>query len=171
MPRYDVDYSLQSERLCPPKRRTPILLAWLKVLMLPLQQMHDAFFTVFMPEIVEEIKYNGRTIVLEAILNKVYGTQFRIDPDVSDIFIVNNVGAGNIVYLSENGDSNTITYFGDHTYDTNTIYLGDPVDYMPVFDFTVYVPSTIISAQGLSVINAEIAKFAIAGVNWQILGY
>ena len=171
MPRYDVDYSLLSERLCPPKRRTPILLAWLKVIITPLQQMHDAFFTVFMPEIVEEIKYNGRTIVLEAILNKVYETQFRTDPAVSDIYIVNNVGLGNIVYLSEKGDSNTVTYFGDTVHNANTIYLGDSVDYMPVFDFTVYVPNTILTAQGLNVINAEIAKFAIAGVNWTVISY
>ena len=97
---YDVTYSLISERLLPPFKRTPILLAYLNAALTPLQTLRDWIFNDYynggteidgsgtVIGINERLKYNSQTILLEYILNNALGTS-TITIDNSDPTIIN----------------------------------------------------------------------------------
>lgn len=127
---YDVNFSDAAKKLSPPNKREPKLLAWLKVLLQPIQSLRDSIFNIYKAELFKKAGYNGQKIVLNRLLNdyleitenpKVYIEEYSFN----DSFV-----------CFENPIISSKAYT-DKLYSVNYIY----TSYTPVDkDFIVYIP-------------------------------
>lgn len=166
---YDVDYTEFGKNFIPPKRRTEDHVAWVKALLTPVQQVRDLIFDVYRPDVIERMRYNGQTIILEAILNKV----FEIPPPPYPQIIIDNID-NNIenVYIYNIAEEKALFIYNEA--ENQPIYLYNEAEYEVEFDFIVYVPNIApefffnnIEKQ----VRAEVEKYKIAGVNYDVQPY
>lgn len=66
---YEVDFEFQVDRLTPPRRRTPKLLAYLFSLVAPLQTFNNAFCN-YVTDTILSTRITGQVIVLEEVLTQ-----------------------------------------------------------------------------------------------------
>ncbi len=182
---YSIDFKIVAERLLPPFMRQPKQLSWINSLLTPLQEARDNFFDVYYYDggvsildgsdnfgLNERLKYNSQTILFEYILNKEFGVV-----SAPFIYIENFVGGLDTVYLTETTSASPPTYFGDSPNQVDTIFIGNEEDYIPAFDFTVWVPLALYNSLGASIaertarVQFEVNKYKIVGVNNNIQTY
>lgn len=172
---YDLSLYGKGEESWPPKKRKPRYLAYLKCLFAPLQTLVNDLFNTYRTDISGRIMYNSQTIVLEGVLNKVFGTVFRQpgNPTKSDIWIdnINNNISGVFIYKDGEG---YIDVFATKNPDIpaagDPLYLFNEEDFVTDYSFIVYVPLALYNTS-LIQIKAEIEKYIIAGVNYNVLPY
>lgn len=149
---YDIDFPKMVKSLLGALVRKPKRIAWLTACFKPLRTIHDAFIT-YSDEKVDEIKWNGQTVILEHLLIEKFG---------DGIYIVNNqlevngafVGAGNDTgfYI---GAGNDQSQYIDISYQSTGA------------SFTVYVPAAIVFIQ--SEMEALINKYKLHGTTYEIV--
>jgi hypothetical protein len=170
---YDIDFSLVAERLLPPNKRNPVMLAWITALFTPLQQLHDDIFTNYRPDVIFRTRYNSQTIVLEGILNFIFDVQ-----SVNKIYIDNTDNNLDQVFFYKETEGYLPVFFSTETED-EPVYFYNEDEYLVDFDFIVYVPSTWTdsSTSGRSFsdfdlqIENEVEKYRIMGTNYEVLSY
>lgn len=103
--------------------------AWLKGLLKPFEVIHTKFLT-YSDAKLDEVSYNGQTIVLEQML-------------------IAKFGAG--IYITNNASGRPALTIGSGNYWTTSIGSGSSwsssvgASYAPIgFDFTIYVPMAIV---------------------------
>ena len=145
---YDVTYSLICERLLPPFKRTPILLAYLNAALTPLQTLRDWIFNDYynggteidgsgtVIGINERLKYNSQTILLEYILNNALGTA-TITIDNSDPTIINYKYFFQDSEIAIDDTLNQYLYLNNG--DNNALYLFQESEQPTYFDGDVYI--------------------------------
>jgi len=148
---YDVTYSLISERLLPPFKRTPILLSYLNAALKPLQTLRDWIFDDYynggteidgsgsIIGINERLKYNSQTILLEYILNNALGTT-SITITNSDVTAINYKYFFQASEISANLPTLDLNqYFYLNNGDLNPLYLFQESEQPTYFDGTEYI--------------------------------
>lgn len=154
---FNIDYSIASERLLSPDKRTPKMLAWLSALALPLQQKHDEIFTVYMPDVLQRTHWNGQTIVLEAVLDKLLG--------ITGTYIESNNNPNNVFFIGtkEDPDTSYITIPGEEE-----DYIG-LVNDLNIYDFTVYLPAVDFNDENIRRTTSIVKKYKLYGTTFNIL--
>ena len=181
---YDVDFTILSEKVTPPFLRKPKMLAWLTSLLAPLQNVRNEFFEKYYYNgganflntntisVDERLKYNSQTILLEFILNKAFGIT-----TAPLIFIVNATGFADTEFLSSVTSGDVPSYWGDSPNDSDTVFLQNEIEYLPAFDFTVYVPLAVYNTLGTTNpqrdarVQKEVDKYKIIGTTNNIISY
>lgn len=183
---YDVTYSLISERLLPPFKRTPILLSYIKSALKPLQTVRDWIFDDYynggteidgsgtIIGINERLKYNSQTILLEYILNNALGTS-SITITNSDATAINykyffqdseivanlpSLDLNQYFYLN-NGALNPLYFYQESeqpTYFDGTEYINRDT----VIPYTFYVTGDFLLSYDFT-INISSAEYAALG--------
>jgi hypothetical protein len=134
-----------------PERRRPKRIAFLKALQSWLRKLHTEFIEYTQTKF-DEIKWNGQTIKLEALLIERFGTGIYIETNLGD-FDGAIVGAGADIesFIGTGSDVNT--------------FVG--VSYVNAdYDFTVHVPSAITFS--LSEMQALINRYKLMGTTYNI---
>lgn len=149
---YNIDFAKLINLLLGTQLRKPIRIAWLKAVTKPLADIHSSFIS-FTAAIVNEIKWNGQTIILEQLLIEKFGAGIVItnnDSDIDGFFI----GEGDDV-SSFVGEGNDVDNYIDIDYSIAT------------YDFTVSVPAAITfnMAEMLGYIN----KYKMFGATYNIV--
>lgn len=175
---YDVTHSNLALQNIPPKKRKPRLTAYIYCIVEALQVLHEEVFTAFREDIIQRLRFNSQTIVLEGILNQTFNFTFRqpgiIEPVTkSDIWIDNNSDNLDHVYLSQASESYPPNYlFNASETPDPQLYLYNKSEFKPPFDFTVYVPTFFYNdPTSLLQVKAEIEKHIIVGVNYEVKPY
>jgi hypothetical protein len=118
----------------------------------------------------ERVKYNSQKIVFEYALNKWFDVQ-SYDPQ---IYIQNNVIAGSAFVMGSTGSySSPMALSGVYS----TTYMGLAYSFIPLYDYTIYVPTLVFNAQGSTLANREnaIRNFAdiynLIGMKYNVITY
>jgi len=173
---YTATWWLQAKRLIPFKMRKAIHIAWMKVIMSPLQIFHDYIFDVYYPDVIFKTKTNAQIILFEYWLNTYFSTVFRqppwgapTAPPHSDIWIEDNYSLldFNFWYRIDEGYPAQYLY---NVAEATPYYFYNESEYMVVYDFTVWVPATLY-ATSLIQIEAQLDYFKLAGTTYQIISY
>lgn len=129
---YDIEFALAAKRLLPPFLRQLKQIAWLTALVKPLQELRDDIFDTYMPDVKKRMRYNGQTVVLEAILNQFYSLTS------GDLIYIESASVESAnVFVGESGS--TSFYVGKTA---NTAHAGASYD-LNAFNFTIYVPVSL----------------------------
>ena len=151
---YDIDFKKMVEQLVGKLLRQNVRVAWLTALLKPFNNLHDTFLT-YTNAVVDEIKWNGQTIVLERLLIEKFG---------AGITITNNNGTGNAFVLSDGDESSSFWSDADEA----SSYFYDESDIVvSTYNFTVSVPSAITFV--MSEMEAYINKYKMMGTTYNIV--
>lgn len=156
---YQIDFELQAKRILPPKKRYPVMIAWLIALLKPLKILRNDIFDTYRPDIVERMAYNSQTIVLEAMLNKRYGI-------ISSpfIYIINQLIDSNGMFIS------LTTPASDYVPEdyTGLSYVGISYSLTDV-DFIIRIPSAISFLDGE--VRAFVDRYKTLGTTYLVQSY
>lgn len=120
----------------------------------------------------ERIRYTGHVLVLEYALNRYFGTVFRQPPNVSDIFIQDNVKPQSVFVIGGDEDSSSVIY-GDHSSEV----IIDSYSFDAFNNMTIMVPTAVYNALDTDPLNREkiIRNFAdqliVAGITYDVSIY
>lgn len=149
---YDIDFKKMVEQLLGALLRKVKRVAWLTAVLKPVRNLHNTFLT-YTNGIVNEIKWNGQTIVLEQLLIEKFGAGIYItnaQVESNGAFI--GSGSDNAFFVGENDDN---TQFVDVTYSVSD------------YNFIVNVPGAIVFT--LSEMQAYINKYKLHGTTYNIV--
>jgi len=150
----------------PPDKREPVTLAFLQANLEPLNTLHLATFNVFRPDIKDRAKQNGQRILMESILNDVFGVVaapfIYIDNSgdnvTPDIFF--NIAEGLPAYILFNeSEAQPPAYFNNKAEVTNNR------------NFVVYVPTAVYAAEGEPAIRQEVDRLRPYSTFYTIVQY
>lgn len=139
----------------------------------------------------ERITYNSQKLKFEMALNRWFGvavflktqwTNVAAPQANSQIYIVRTANSNSNFWLSNGGVGGLVSYMGN-TNNAQQYFLGNAYTHQP-YSFTIYVPSALFTAIGLSnpppntgsagaiaTISAIANKYTRAGKSFQILTY
>lgn len=183
--KYDINFKILSERITPPFLRKPVLLAWFAALLKPVQELRDNIFSDYANGgfdfivnnsvfgIRERVKRNAQTIAFENTLNREFAVL-----TAPLIYIRNFVGSQDLVYLTDETSGYTPSFWDQPPNTANeTVFMGNEIDYLPDFDFIVYVPNGIFVTLGTTLaerkarVQSEVDKYKISGTTNDVLPY
>lgn len=163
---YSVDYTILINELLPVDKREPIHKAWLKANLKTIIENHSTIFTTFYNQIIAETKHNGQKIIMEDVLNTVFGV-------VSAPFI----------YIDNTGNKvNPETFFNEsESYPAKILFNESEAQPALFFynnsetaqnsDFIVYVPAAVYSANGEAKIRSEVDRLRPYGTKYTVVSY
>jgi hypothetical protein len=182
---YSIDFTIVAERLLPPFMRQSKQLAWLKSLLTPMQEIRDNLIDVYYYDggvclldgsdnfgLNERLKYNSQTILLEFILNKEFAVV-----SAPFIYIENFVGGLDTIYLTDVSTGDVPAYVGDSPNQVDTLFIANEDEYLPAYDFTVWVPLALYNTLGATNpersarVQTEVNKYKLIGVTNNIATY
>ena len=173
---YNLDTDFVGENLMPPQLRTTKHLAWLKVILKPLNWFNTKFSlyrngdpsSLISSEFIgvdERIIYSSQKMLFEYLLNRYFAT--------TGIYIDNNfIGADNNFVMGASSSSSSSmpnnsaysdTYMGEQPYYTTSQN-----------DFTIYVPTAFYTGLGTyneQLIRAVADKYVLAGITYNVTDY
>ncbi len=174
---YTLDTDFVGENLMPPQIRTPKHLAWLKVILKPLNFFGTNIFNYYQngdaTSIVtnefigasERIKYSSQKLLFEYALNKSLFT--------TGIYIENNFIASDVVFLM--GNSGEVSSLMPNSSVNQIHYLGNTPNYVTdTNDFTIYVPTIWYASLGTyneQLIRNIADKYVLAGITYNVTAY
>ncbi len=167
MSKYDVNFALIAERVLPPDKRGPVLLAWFWSWLYPLQQLSADFFGTFAPLIIDFTRRNAQKIVLEKILNDAF-------PNISEgLIYINNQGddISPIFFHNTSEGYKGITFYNSSEIPDSPRYFRNVSEISSGNIFTVYVPAYVLSTYGEDDISLEIEKYRVYGTTFIIVSY
>jgi hypothetical protein len=147
-----------------PKRRLPKHLAWIRSFLAPLQTVHDDTFGAYYTEIMERSRYSCQTIVIEAILNKVFGS--------TGITISNHKTGGVELTLFNEPEGYTGAFFFNEL-EAGTIpqYMYNETEGQLTYNFTVNVPAAVFATYTSTQIADEVKKYSPFGLTFNVVSY
>ena len=161
---YIIDFSIYVGRFIPVKKRNLKHLAFLKVLVEPLNGLNSSFFSTFFVKVKDETKRNGQKIILENTLNVLFNAgnaqKIVIDnagDDLSTEFFYNELEGYPAIFFSNEGDGGA------------PLYLYRESEYIGKNDFKVIVPSGVVATYPESQIKFQVNKYKPAGTSGQII--
>lgn len=151
---YTIDFKKLVEQLTGNLLRKTKRVAWLTALLKPWRNLHDSFLA-YTNSLVDEIKWNGQTIVLQQLLIAKFG---------AGITVVNNIGTNNAFAFSDGDESPTAWGDGE---DVQAAFYDEADIVVSTFSFTVNVPNTIVFT--MSQMQAYINKYKLHGTTYNIV--
>jgi len=182
---FSADYSLITERNAPPKNRRPIYLAWLSSLMSAIQTSHNAIFgsdnvdgvliNNYRQKKLRERNYNSTTLVFEALLNAEFNAPLQtVTLGSGSIYIVNN-GVSPIAFITDENSGLPPFMITDDPLDIangdTPADFGEFIDFLPVYDFTVFVPTAFLAQITSDALVAKIEQYKLFATNYEIQTY
>ena len=119
------------------KRRT-IRIAWLTAIHKHLQNIHDDFIA-FKTETDDKVKWNGQTIILQAMLREKFGDA-GVPGGNYGIDVINNVSIKDALFVN---DHQEVISFIHHTQDSAFFFYDSGDIEVNPFDFTVEVSDLV----------------------------
>jgi hypothetical protein len=149
---YNIDFKKVVTMLLAGIWRRVRRIAWLTAALKPLANIHERFISIVNAK-REEVKWNGQTILLQALLVRKFG---------GGITIVNHILELNGAFVGE--DQDTSFFVGQNN--DNEQYI-DVTYSIEGYNFTVYVPSSIsfVPTQMAAYIN----KYKMFGTTYNII--
>ena len=137
----------------PPDKREDKEISWLNALLAPLQTLHDDTYLVYRPDVTTRAKNNGQKIIMESVLNSVFGVagpQFIYidntgDNVTPDVFYNESEGIAAVTLYNES-EAQPPLYFNNESELTNNR------------EFVVYVPLAIFNTYGEALIKEEVDR-------------
>ncbi len=156
---YDIDFSKVCSLLLPPALRKEKIIAFLRCLTWPLQQVRNTIYNIYYPDIIERLKYNGQTIVLEGVLNKKYGiTSSPL------IYIENKILDTDGVYVAM--ETPASSYIPLKGYEEDFIGISYSLDNV---NFIIHVPVLVSFVE--AVLRALVDTYKLFGTNYTVQTY
>jgi len=183
---FSADYSLITERNAPPKNRQPAYLAWLSSLMSAIQTSHNAIFgsddvdgvlvNNYRQKKLRERNYNSTTLVFEALLNAEFNAPLQtVTLGSGSIYIVNNNVLRRTKLTQEFDGLPPVRLSRDPTIsansDTPTRIATTGVDWLPAYDFTVFVPTAFLAQITTDALILKIEQYKLFATNYEIQTY
>lgn len=161
---YNIDFQQIISDLLPWFLRKPVMLAWLKALLLPVSQLYNSFLQ-FRGVKLYEASYNGQVAELEYVLNDYYYS----DGTLRSIYIEDNTDLGE-VYLYNVAELEQET----HIYNVSEVtepetFLFNGAEGSESSDFIVFVPDSL--SYDTDYLNSLIKKYKLAGPTYTIQTY
>ena len=150
---FNVNMDLIIKEYLPPDKREDVQISWLNALLTPLQTLHDDTYLVYKPYITDRAKQNGQKIILESVLNNIFGVvgpQFIYidnsgDNVTPDIFFNESEGLPPFTLHNES-EAEPHVYFNNESELTNNR------------NFVVFVPLAVYTAVGEPAIKEEVDR-------------
>jgi hypothetical protein len=164
---FSINFKLVADRILPTHKRGFVNLSWLGALLTPLQTFRNTVFDTFRPDINTRTKYNSQTVVLEQILNDVYGV--TVAPF---IYIVNSEGTtvDALIFRNEAEGFPPIFFRNDSEIPDAPVYFRNESETLTDFDFIVHVPAALFATDE-NQIRATINSIKLIGVNYDVIPY
>ncbi len=163
---YTVDFKLVADRTSPPTKRGVIFAALFRALLKPLKDLRDDLFDTYRPDVSQRTKYNSQTVVMEQILNNLAGISMA-----PLIYIENKTILAEMNFFYNEAEGFPAHYFANEAEIPDTpIYFFNDDEQIEEFDFIVWVPDASFADWEIR-IRAEVDKYKIAGVNYDVQSY
>lgn len=133
---------------------------FLSALVEPVQTVTDDMLA-FENQYTKRARFNGQKIVLEAALNEIFGVT---TPPL--IYIETNQGIGSSLYFFEPAEGSPV-YFSEPS-EIDPVYFFESGDSVSDFDFTVFIPVGIYTAELDRRVRAEVTLFKVAAATFDI---
>ncbi len=133
---------------------------FITALLKPLQTVSDAT-ELFEAEYNDRAHYNGQVIVLSAALNNIFG--------VSGIYIETNRDISTNLYFYEESELSPVFFF--EASENDPVYFFEASEITSDFDFTVFIPIGIYTAELDRRVRAETQLYKVAGTRFNIDTY
>ncbi len=122
----------------------------------PIEQLRNNIFNTYVPDVMERAKYNGRVMVMEAVLNKVMNT--------TDVVVQNNEIDIDGFWIGEETDPLTSFISDDNEIED---YIG--ISYLiGQSNFTIYIPMELDNDDDRNVIADYVEKIKVYGPSYDI---
>lgn len=115
-------------------------------------------------EYSKRARFNGQKIVLEAALNDIFGVT---TPPL--IYIESNRDIGSSLYFFEPAEGSPVYFFEPSEFDP--VYFFEPGDSTSDYDFTVFIPVGIHTAELERRVGAETTLYKVIGTRFEILTF
>lgn len=167
---FNFDFQYVIECLLPPFLRKPKLIAWLMVLVSPIQTLWNEF-SAYRLSILDQVSFNSQIIYLEKLLNDRYNIAM-----VQLIFIT-DVANVEYQYLANKAEGYPPLYLKNKAEAGDTLYIGNKSEYFGQYDFIVNVPLAIYTdlltnnSAGLNNMKALINFYKLAGKRYLIQSF
>lgn len=143
-----------SELVYPPLLKKARQLAYVKVLLAPLQTTFDSF-AAYRVATLKKMRYNGQTIILENLLNDMFDSTDR----GIRIITTYDISLPNYIFLST--ESNPLYVF--KSTENQPLYVANSFEYGVNYDFIVRVPLGILTADQEVRLKAITTYYKLAG--------
>ena len=153
----------QVTRLLPPELRSTSLIDWITSLVEPLQTVLSDDIS-YEEETRRRALYNGQKLVLQDALNVIFGQA------PNDIYIETQQGL-TLAVFAYNEDEGIDLFSYNESEGNPPIYLFNEDESVDAYDFIVYVPVGIYTAELDRRIRAEVNLYKIAGKTFGIETY
>lgn len=137
---------------------------FLSALVKPLQTNTDSL-SDFETEYGKRSRFNGQKIVLQAALNDIFGIT-----NAPYIYIENTTSIGEILYFYEDSETQPV-YFSEDSEDDDVLVYEDSELPASNYDFIVYIPSGIYTAELERRVRAEVNLYKVIGTRFTIDTY
>lgn len=163
---YDLDYGIFANEYLPPDKRGDVHKSWQTALLAPEQSLHNDIFNVFRPDILGRAKQNGQKIIMESVLNDVFGVTGP------SLIYIDNTGddVRPVVFFNES-EGYPPVYFYNESEGQPPVYFYNKSESIANNDFKVFVPSATYAAFGLARIAAEVDRLRPYSTNYTIISY
>ncbi len=147
------------ERILPYFLRNAVSVAWLYVLIKPVETLHGLFLTVA-AELDYKLKYTSQQKVLAALLNNVF------DDTLRRIYIITNSDGSPVYYIYKIVEGEPPLYVYKTTESASPRYVYTIPEQTASGQFTVYVPTALSASESL--IIARVNYYKLAGTSFTI---
>jgi len=150
----------------PPDKREVTTVAFLTACLAPLNTLHVATFNVYKPDVINRAKQNGQRILMEEVLNSVFG-----------------VTVAPLIYIDNSGDNITPDIFFNITEGLPPFtffnlsesqapaYFNNTAEVTNNRNFVVYVPAAVYAAKGEPAIKQQVDRLRPASTFYTIVQY
>lgn len=133
---------------------------FLAALVKPLQTASDSLDD-FETEYRKRARFNGQKIILQEALNDIFG--------VTGIYIEHNQDIGENLYFYEEAELSPVYFYEES--ENDPVYFFEPSEVTMDYDFTVFIPTGIHTAELERRVRAEVNLYKIAGTTFNIDTY
>lgn len=133
---------------------------FLAALVKPIQTSSDNMQD-FEAEYSKRARFNGQKVVLEAALNDIFGVT-----SAPFIYIETNQDIGSSLYFFEPAEGSPV-YFSEPS-EVDPVYFFEPGDSTSDYDFTVFIPTGIHTAELERRVRAEVNLYKVAAATFDI---
>jgi len=164
---YKINYDIVNERILPPSKRNEKILAFLRALTKPLQDLNDDFNDVTIPDIRDKLKRNSQIIVLNDTLNRVFGVTSAPFIFIQDTF---NLEEFDNLFNNNEGVPDVHSFNESELPADEPLFLFNEPEFFGAQDFIVFVPAALfptIEAQ----VRAETKKYVLTGITFDVQSY
>jgi hypothetical protein len=156
---FNINWRTQAKNLLINDLRSVGVIDFITSLLEPLKTKSAEWFG-FDVDIRKRANFNAQIVVLGAALNEIYGVS--VSPF---IYIQTVTGAGNTVFIYNGTEVVTFTYFYNTTEFTPT-YFFNSAEIVNDYDFIVYIPVGIYTAELNQQVISEVNNYKLAGTRF-----